>query len=800
MNSKERYAKNLGLFARDNPVEAYCLKSDNFSIKFCYTHADELNLIDKSTGMTYYFPDGAMLEAREWAKRLKIEQCDVVFVYGLGLGYYYLTLSDWLSAISGRYLVFLEDSASVIEHFLNTELATKILEDHQVIVKLIPKVTPDEDGWAQLREAVSYIFQAFAYAKPYMTALQAYFFNRFEFFHVFSLQWLAGLSRAARTLAEFYPMNSLIYQNFYGNILDLDEAIPGYRLANSMKAIPAVICGAGPSLNKQLPLLKTMLEQSFLMASGSAMNAVTQAGITPHVGGAIDPTEVQAARQLTSFGYDVPVFYQNRFNHHAFTQLHGPKIFMVGSGSYRISEWFEKELDIEGADQLIMGVSTSNYLLEIANFLGCNPIILIGMDLAYKDDQRYAFGVLTHPSDKTTNQNALNKNQGPLQRVSGVNGQTVYTTHQWYYEAICLGAFKRRNPEVVFVNATEGGMAIPEVPNEGFSKVVEEYCQSSWDIQGWFHGCLQNAAKDKILSEKVLQAVNKWKSSLEVCSKLLNQLINDMQQKLASMGKEKVFSHDIYEEKIAFLMHELHQEPCYEYLLDTLNSVFNSLISLRMRNLKWIMDENHLRIEKFAIELERCRFFENYVQDHLQSILRGIESFEERKQMLSKRVTQNDFTKENTNESELELNIKEYKEGQKHYFYPDGKLKIEAFYKGEKLHGPWTFFSVEGKLLYRSWFMEGKRQGKCFAYYMNGALYSLLDYVDGLQNGLQLHYYLDGTLKTSEHYDKGLLHGVVRLYYRNGQLQKEQNFVHGKLKERERLWNERGELKIDIIN
>lgn len=840
MNSEERYARNLELFARDNPLEAYRLENDNPAIKFCYTSDQELNLIDETTGMSYYFPEGAMLEAKEWAKGLKIDQIDVIFVYGLGLGYYYFPLTRWLSENSGRYLVFLEDSPTVIEHFLQTEQATEILEDRQVMVKLIPKINPDEEGWAQLRLAAADLFQSFAFAKPYITGLQTYFFNRFEFFHAFSLQWLTALSRAARSLTEFYPMTPLIFQNFYANILYLGEAIPGYRLANTMKSIPAILCGAGPSLDKQLPLLKTVLDQALIIASGSAMNAVTQAEITPHCGGAIDPTEVQAGRQLTSFAFDVPVFYQNRFNHIAFKQLHGPKIFMTGSGSYRISEWFEKELGIEDAPQLIMGVSTSNFLLEVANFLGCNPILLIGMDLAYKNDQRYASGISTHPSDKTINQDELNQKLGPLQAVPGVDRKTVYTTHQWYYEAICFGAFKQRNPEVILINATEGGMAIPEVPNESFTQVLEEHCKSSWDIEGWFHGTLQNAARDKISSEKVLKAISKWKSSLEACSKLLSQLIDEMQQKLASVKKQQVFPYVIHEGKLAFWQHELQQEPAYEFLLDTLNTVFNTLISLRRRNLNWIADENHLRIEKFAIEFERYRFFKTYVDDHLQSIAQGIFEKDQWQHALAKKTPQEvDFETSlgeykieagvlTIEESELELKqttnfnphlipkeswpkqgqqieamvgmVQEIKEGQTLYFYPDGSLKVEAFYKAGKLHGPWRFYSSEGKKLYHSWFIEGKRAGKCCAYYLEGALYSVLGYVDGLQEGRQLHYYPDGTLKTIEIYKKGVLNGVVRVYYGNGQMQKEQHFVDGKLEGRERVWNVQGELEIDIVH
>lgn len=830
MKKAGSYAKNIERFARDNPLEAYRLEEvDCSKIKFCHTLEDELNLVDESQGQARYLHDqgGAIFAAHQWAKKLSLEGCTVLFVYGLGLGYYYLPLKKWLEEPS-HYLVFLEDNPCVVRYFLQTELAAEILDNSQVVVKLLPRVEPDEEGWAELRLAAGSLFWAFAYAPSQISALQSYFYSRFDFFQAFSLQWLMGLSRAAQRLGEFYPKTnpSLVFHHFYANMLDLGEAIPGYRLANAMRNIPAVLCGAGPSLEKQLPLLKTLSERAFLMAAGSAMNAVTQASIVPHVGGAIDPTSVQASRQLTSFAFNVPAFYQNRFYRQAFTQWHGPLLYMVGSGAYRVSEWFEKELGIKEAEQLIMGVSTSNFLLELVRFLGCNPIILIGMDLAYTHDSRYAEGVSVHPADDPKQQETLGKTDEKLLAVPSVDGGEVYTTNQWFYEAVCMSAFKLRNPEVICLNATEGGMAIPDIPNAAFSQVVEEHLTHSWDIEGWFHGAIQNAAVPKIPSDKVFKTMMKWKESLEGCLHHLALLIEDLGSTRLLKGKVVLWEQ------------ELHQEPAYAFLLDTLNTVFETLNSLRIRKLKWQADPQKQLEEQLAIELDRYRFLTAYAEDHLKSVVEGIQSFEERGSALSKKAVQKEVLKEPVLPPEYRVNdkivilepslgldlsvpfnprlipkaswpksggqlealvgkVKEQYEGQTLYFYPDGTVKAEAFYQSGQLHGPWSFYSPGGVLLYRSWFIEGKREGKVCAYYSDGALYGMTGYCHGVQEGEHFHYYLDGTLKTVESYEKGLLNGRVRLYYSNGLLKKEQSFLHGRLHGVERMWDEWGKLTLE---
>jgi antitoxin component YwqK of YwqJK toxin-antitoxin module len=794
MKEDENYAKNVELFARDNPLEAYRLEETDCSrLKFCHTLENELNLVDESQEKPLYFHDqgGAVWAAQQWASKLPLEGCNVLFVYGLGLGYYYLPLKPWL-ADPLHSLVFLEDNPCVVHYFLQTELAAEILNNSQVTIKLLPRVEPNEDGWEQLRQSAASLFWAFALSVPHISALQSYFYSRFDYFHAFSVQWLTGLSNAGRRLGEFYPHSPLVFHNFYANMPYLGETIPGYRLANAMQGIPAVLCGAGPSLAKQLPLLKTLSEQAFLMASGSAMNAVTQASIIPHVGGAIDHTQTQASRQLTSFAYDVPAFYQNRFYGPALAQWHGPLLYMPGSGNYRVSEWFEKELGIQDAEQLIMGVSTSNFLLEIAHFLGCNPIILIGMDLAYTNERRYSEGVSEQPSE-------IFKNAGRI-LVTSTNGGEVETTNQWFYEAVCIAAFKQRNPEVICINATEGGMAIPSIPNAVFSQAVNEYLVDSWDIEGWFHGAIQNAAVHKIPLDKVFRAMQKWRASLEACIHHLVLLMEDCEP-----------------EKRALWEHELLQEPAYAFLLDTLNTVFDTLNSLRKRKLKWMTNQQEQWKEQHAIEIDRYRFLHLYAADHLKSVTEGIKSFEERTAVLSEKVEQNERLKGPVLPPEYHVDdkqlipkaswpksgeliealigkVKDVREGQTLYFYPDGTIKAEAFYLAGKLHGPWSFFSPQGILLYRSWFIEGKRQGKVYAFYSDGTLYSITGYCDGMPEGQHLYYYPDGTLKTMVSYKKGEFDGMVRLYYSNGRLKKEQHFVHGQLHGVERMWDEWGNL------
>ena len=61
-------------------------------------------------------------------------------------------------------------------------------------------------------------------------------------------------------LQEYLEYGIVLYRNFYPNLLRLPGASLGDGMAGQFRNVPAIICGAGPSLNKHIPLLKNIGE------------------------------------------------------------------------------------------------------------------------------------------------------------------------------------------------------------------------------------------------------------------------------------------------------------------------------------------------------------------------------------------------------------------------------------------------------------------------------------------------------------------------------------------------------------
>ena len=80
-------------------------------------------------------------------------------------------------------------------------------------------------------------------------------------------------------MVEYLIQGRPYYSNFYKNLFELPKAKPASSLFSKFDKVPAIICGAGPSLEKNLPLLGTLKDRAIIFAGGTAMNALNAQGM-----------------------------------------------------------------------------------------------------------------------------------------------------------------------------------------------------------------------------------------------------------------------------------------------------------------------------------------------------------------------------------------------------------------------------------------------------------------------------------------------------------------------------------------
>ena len=835
------FKTNLQQFARFCPEAAKQLQDlDCEGYEFCETKKGEKNLSCQKEGRTVYFhsPEGALDEAQNWVETVFPLSFSAILVYGIGLGYYYDALKPWLNDHSGRFLVFIDDDLRAIKRFLQTDKASDLLFNAQVIVQYFP--TPKDHNWASFRYQLNWFAGGFCNSLISFQALKMYETEKMSAFATIKQELTLNILHYQWNYAEVFINQSLVSYNLYANLPSLADAGLGLTLKDSFSHIPSIICGAGPSLNPQLNKLKSLRNRALLFAAGTAMNVLTRNGVIPHFGLLIDPYDAQESRFMTNIAYEVPFFYTNRFYHKALRLVHGFRLFLSGD-SGKIERWLESQLDIPPIpESLEGGVSTTNMCASLSFFLGSNLIILAGVDMAYTDAKRYASGVAAHPSSSRIQHQEIAHIASKTIPGKGLHGEKIQTKWEWIFEASFFTQFNKDNPNAL-INTTERGLEIIGVPHVSLDEAVEKYLTHEYDIQNWIHCEIQESYKNKYQIEKILETMKKCEETLEKSQGFCQEIISEIENQLTKLN-DQYCPQSLNEIKVLTKpLEDLKQENAYHHFLQLLDDHYNRLAAPDMNKLTIFPEAfSQKRKSEITLQMERGRhvFYKDILDTHLKNIQTALKRYQEDEQKHkkpeqtapAKKVFKDVYTFKDGNltieDEELGILVHEafhpkmvpepkksnFKstpnrfitaedgifEGQALLFYPSGSIKAECFYDHGQLHGPSSFYSEEGKLVAKSWFNRGKRIGKSYQYYRDGQLYSLQRYdKEGNLSGLQEYFYATGIPKTTMNYDGDALNGELTLFHPNGIKKRQQHFQKGMLNGKEYIWNENGILTVE---
>lgn len=617
------YEKNIKAYRELTPDSAKVVElCDDSAYDFNLSRTNEqgLECITGANRQSVYSNYSPTKEAERWFKSLNLEGVQVLYVFGVGLGYYYLAAKKWLEEKPDRYLVFIEDDPAMIKMFLKTSLASEFLDSPQVQLHLI--LNNEHES-----VVISWLTWHFILLKVEVSCLDYYRKSKDAIFARLSLALLHQTAHDGSLANEYLYCNELFFENFYQNTLKMPQLFHGNRLFGKFKGIPAIICGAGPSLSKVADQLGDLKNHALLLAGGSAINALEPYGISAHFAGGIDPNQSQKKRAHKASSFELPFFYRNRWNCESLHLSHGPKLYLNGCGGYSIASWLEHELDIEGA-QVEEGHNVINFLIEVARYLGCNPIILVGMDLAFTGDCRYAKGVVANEKlskERIEELNAISRKD--------IFGNYVSTLRKWIVESEWIGSYAKNNPQMRFINATEGGLGFPGVENLSLREVKKQLLTESYDLCSWVSQEIQMSKVNEVSQKKVLNALSKVSKSLKECANYCEQLDKEINKIETRIKKGKSQQALFSSPKLKEIEEQLSSEPAYKYILKELNSVrlriLERTMTERLRD-KSMSGSTQKRLEKIKINKDRIYFLKKVAKSNLATLEHTIKSYADR--------------------------------------------------------------------------------------------------------------------------------------------------------------------------
>lgn len=807
MPQSELFLANLKRWSLIYPKEAENLSSTVcHRVSFCTTAQGEPNLKQEIDGTTHYYhsQDNPQAEAKQWFSSLDTRQMDHLFVFGVGLGYYYEAAKEWLQNPS-HYLIFLENDLEVIHSLFETEIGTRILHDPRVRLQYFDSQEVSNFNVTDLTEGVWQSLSVLFSEGAFKVSALAHYANAFsDLYQIINTTLSFWMMLNSGFVAEYDSYGEHFFSNFYRNIFILPKAYRANGLFEKFSGVPAIICGAGPSLDKNLAVLETLGDKALIFAGGTAMNAVNSRGFQPHFGLGVDPNEAQMSRLIMNTAYEVPFLYRNRVYHEALEFWQGNKLYLTGTGGYITSEWFEKQLAIEGKI-IPEGANVVNLSLSIAHSLGCNPIIFVGLDLAYTDRHSYQSGVLCHPTHLWKRDFKTKGKHDELLTKNDIYGNPVHTLWKWVTESMWYSEYAHANPETIFINATEGGIGMSGIPNASLQEVAQQFCKRQLDLRLWTHGEIQNSTMPStVTEEKINQLLDTLSESLQRCQEYSQRIIED------SLNNSSV---DLLSEEGKSSLNKLSDEIAYIHLLRHFKDHFTRKSSLELQQI--ILDSTltpeGMNAKKARLQADCYRFVRdtaivNRTLIRLCREQRPSAVLENEKIPLSLSLDPQDrYSFENhvltLIDPSLGLNYQEQQPlniTPSPLYYEDGSIKLEQFYLDDLLHGPVTFYNPQGHLLAKCWYVKGIKQGKTWLNYDEKTLYSLQRYVNGQMHGKQEYYYRSGRQKTTLNYCEGRLDGFNFLYYPNGQVKRELHFLQGKRHGIEKMWDEAGNLMIEV--
>lgn len=285
--------------------------------------------------------------------------------------------------------------------------------------------------------------------------------------------------------------------NYLNNLFKLVNEAGIQELCDALHDLckyPAVVVSAGPSLDKNVELLKNYKGRVFMVAVDAALNTLKKHSIVPDLVITID-AKFESIKAMQDEKYNNLPMIVNTLSGYKLLRSHkGREFFDVQEGEAiaGIAARYGKNLPVLGT-----GGSVANSAFSFLQFVGFNTIILIGQDLAYPDNRFHASGAFENEGEVETTSNKY-------YYVEDIYGGKVLTEKNMDLYRLWFEDIIRHDKKINVIDATEGGALIRGTTIMSLQEAVDKYAM---DDVADFTNTIDNA-KYLFMEDERLQVKN----------------------------------------------------------------------------------------------------------------------------------------------------------------------------------------------------------------------------------------------------------------------------------------------------
>lgn len=451
--------------------------------------------------------EGALALGREQEDRElgRVPMC--FFVDGFGLGYHVKALFDKL--LGDAFIVVSEPDLGLIRSALGVLDYSEMLESGRVI---FVTSTDRDEIFRKLEPHATKITMGLVFTRP-LQKVNA------EFHQV--------IHQMVGEYASYLRSN---YLTVLGNSVKTCENIlhnlPTYVgtpsidiLNNRFGGCPVVVVSAGPSLKKNLGILREIRERVVLVAVQTTLKPLLAAGIRPDFVTSLDYHEVgkgfyEGLEDLSDIHlvaepkthWSVVDYYRKR----------GP-VSLLGNEFAALAFW-ENE---DGHGHLTAGSTVAHLAYYLARYLGGDPIIFVGQDLGYTNNVYYSPGTRLHSlwrpelnrfcTMEMKEWERIVRSRGILRKVKDAEGNDIYTDEQMFTYLQKFEAEFSECPARV-IDATGGGVKKQFCETMSLAEAAEQFCDKRIDPKlfeyrrqmKWFDGSKLEEVRE-LLEKRIVE-------------------------------------------------------------------------------------------------------------------------------------------------------------------------------------------------------------------------------------------------------------------------------------------------------
>ncbi|EBD1779201.1 motility associated factor glycosyltransferase family protein [Campylobacter jejuni] len=471
----------------------------------------------------------------------------------------------------------------------------------------------------------------FQFSRIYFLELMSHYYERFhedvlkinhklaQNFKNFILSYGNDSTDALQGIEQFvYNLPSMITHPSYKELLSKRK-----NLSDT-----AIIVSTGPSLTKQLPLLKKYASKATLFCADSAYPILAKHGIKPDYVCMLERSELTAEFFNNDFKeFDKDILFVLK----SYTHPHTTKYLQKNNRNFMlVSAYasFINYLKLDHFGYFSMGFSVANMAYRLALILQYKNIVLIGQDLAYAKDgfshpDEHIFGTLDGEKKETISYD--------LQTTAYGGEGLVYTQEVWN---LFRNIFEQdiTNYHIPTYNCTEGGARIEGTIEKPFLWACENLLAK--DLDKPFEKLEPLSLKKQ--NEFLLKAYYKVCKSIKHCrdfSKILSNDFENIQSIYLSLN-EKEEDLNLAIEKIDEFKNKLEDikqmQDLYEILGPLLTQFELNLARIYVLNPKTKEDAFNKSILWIKEHLEFMELVYGHIKAQENALIKNILPLEEK--------------------------------------------------------------------------------------------------------------------------------------------------------------------------